>query len=90
MTYYSLSSNLKILKVLILKLQEVPLSENFQTSPAKVTGTTDKDIVVRIGGKRLLLSCDDEVCHEIEKIIPRKVQITFREDRLISFQDLQE
>ena len=66
------------------------LLDNFQTSPAKVTGTTDKDIVVHIGGKRLLLTCDDEVCHEIEKIIPRKVQITFNEDRLLSFEDLQE
>ena len=74
--------------MLILKLQEVTVLDNFQTSPAKVTGTTD--IVVCIGGKRLLLTCDDEVHHEIEKIIPRKVQITFREDRLISFEDLQE
>ena len=75
--------------MLFLKLQEVTLLENFQTS-AKVTGTTDKETVLHIGGKRLLLTCDDEVRHEIEKIIPSKVQITFSQDRLFSFEDLQQ
>lgn len=64
--------------------------EDIQTSPAKVTGMTDKQIVVRIGGKRLLLTCDDEVREEIANIIPRKVQITFNEDKLLSFKDLQD
>ena len=64
--------------------------DNIQTSPAKVIGTTDKEIVVHIGGKRHMLTCDDEVHHEIEKMIPRKVQIIFSEDRLISFENLQE
>ena len=76
--------------MLFLKLQKVTSEDNFQTSPAKVTGTTDKEIVVRIGAKRLLLTCDDEICHEIQKIIPRKVQITFSQDRLFSFEDIQE
>ena len=51
---------------------------------------TDKQIVVHIGGKRLLLTCDDEVREEIANIIPRKVQITFNEDKLLSFKDLQD
>ena len=76
--------------MLFLKLQKVTSEDYFQTSPTKVTGTTDKEIVVCIGVKRLLLTCDDEICHEIQKIIPRKVQITFSQDRLFSFKDIQE
>ena len=64
--------------------------EDIQTSPAKVTGMTDKQIVVHIGGKRLLLTCDAEVHEEIANIIPRKVQTTFNEDKLLSFKDLQD
>ena len=59
--------------MLFLKLQEITLLDNFQTSPAKIKGITDKEIVVCIGAKRLLLTGDDEVRHEIEKMIPRKV-----------------
>ena len=64
--------------------------EDIQTSPAKVTGMTDKQIVICIGGKGLLLTCDDEVREEIANIIPRKVQITFIEDKFLSFKDLQD
>ena len=76
--------------MLFLKLQKVTSEDNFQTSPAKKTGTTDKEIVVHLGAKRLLLTCDNEIHHEIQKIIPRKVQITFSQDRLFSFEDIQE
>ena len=76
--------------MLFLKLRKITSEDNFETSPAKVTGTTDREIVVCIGAKRLLFTCDDEICHEIEKIIPRKVQITFSEDRLVSFEDIQQ
>ena len=64
--------------------------EHIQTSPAKVTGTTDKQIVVHVGGKRLLLTCDDEVHEGIAKVIPRKVQIRFIEDKVLSFKDIQD
>ena len=74
--------------MLFLKLQKITSEDNFETSPAKVTGTTDKEI--EIGAKILLFTCDDEICHEIEKNIRRKVQITFSEDRLISFEDIQQ
>ena len=61
-------------------MQEVNTLDNLHTSPAKSTGTTDKEIVVCIGGKRILLTSDDEVYQSIEQIIPRKVQIKFSED----------
>ena len=71
-------------------MQEVNTWGNLQTSPAKFTGTTDKQIVARIGGKRVLLTCDEEVHQSIEEIIPKKVQITFSEDKLVSYKDLQD
>lgn len=74
----------------VSSIQAISALEHIQTSPAKVTGTTDKQIVVCIGGKRLLLTCDDEVREGIAKIIPRKVQITFNEDKLLSFKDIQD
>ena len=63
---------------------------NLQTSPAKFTGTTDKQIVARIGGKRVLLTFDEEVRQSIGEIIPKKVQITFSEDKLVSYKELQD
>ena len=49
----------------ICYMQEIKCLDSLQTSLAKVTGATDKQIVVHIGGKRHLLTCDDEVHHEI-------------------------
>ena len=74
----------------ICYMQEIKCLDSLQTSLAKVTGATDKQIVVCIGGKRHLLTCDDEVHHEIEKIIPRRVHITFNDDRLVSYKELQQ
>ena len=53
-------------------------------------GTTDKQIVAHIGGKRVLLTCDEEVHQSIGEIIPKKVQITFSEDKLVSYKELQD
>ena len=35
-------------------------------------GTTDKQIVAHIGGKRVLVTCDEEVHQSIGEIIPKK------------------
>ena len=69
-------------------MQEVNTLGNLQTSPAKFMGTTDKQIVACIGGKRVLLTCDEELHQSIGEIIPKNVQITFSEDKLISYKEL--
>ena len=74
----------------ICYMQEIKCLDSLQTSLAKVTGAIDKQIVVHMGGKRHLLTCDDEAHHEIEKIIPTKVHITFSDDRLVSYKELQQ
>ena len=71
-------------------MQEVNPLGSLQTSPAKFMGTIDKQIVAHIGGKRVLLTCDEEVCQSIGEIIPKKVQITFSEDKLVSYEELQD
>ena len=71
-------------------MQEVNTLDNLQTSPAKFTGTTDKQIVAHIGGKRVLLTCDDEVHQSIGEIIPKKVQITFSDNKLVSYKELED
>ena len=46
--------------------------DNLQTSPEKFTGTTDEQIVTHEGGKRVLLTCDDEVHQSIGEIMPKE------------------
>lgn len=70
-------------------LQQCDEHGNTETSPAKLTGTTDKQVVARIGGKRILLFCDDELRNEIEDIIPKKVKITYADDQLLSYEQLE-
>ena len=71
-------------------MQEIIVDSDVQTSPAKLTGTTDKQIIVRIGQKRLLLACDDGMREGLEKVIPKKLKITFSSNKLISFEDIPE
>lgn len=65
------------------------MSQDVQCSPAKITGVTDTQVVARIGTKRIILFCDDAVRSEMQEIIPRKVQITYTEDKLISYEDIE-
>ena len=63
-------------------------SEQFETSPAKFTGTTDKQVVARIGERRVLFYCDDELRDQIQEIVPKKVMIKYTDDKLLSFEDI--
>ena len=42
-------------------LQLITASDDIQTSPAKLTGTTETQVVARIGQKRVLFYCDEEL-----------------------------
>ena len=55
-------------------------------SPAKITRTTDTQVIAYIGEKRLLLFCSDEVWQDIEEIISKRVKITYTDNRLISYE----
>ena len=69
-------------------IQEIESSTELQMLPAKITGTTDTQVMVRIGEKRLLLFCSDEMQQDIEEIIPKGVKITYTDDSLMSYEDL--
>ena len=56
-------------------------------SPAKLTGTADKQVVARIKQKRVLCYCEDELCENIQKIIPKKVMIKYADDKLLSLKN---
>ena len=70
-------------------LQSLTTSNNCETSPAKLTGTRETEVVACIGEKRLLLYCDDELCHNIEIIISKRVKITCSDNKLISYEELE-
>ena len=59
-----------------------------ETSPAKLTGTTDKQVVARIGQRRVLFHCEEELCKDVEEIIPKKVMIKYIDDKLVSYETL--
>ena len=83
------SPSLKFSHILnVYTLQAVTASDHSETSPAKLTGTTDKQVVAQIGQKRVLFYCEDELCENIQEIIPKKVMIKYANDRLLSFENL--
>ena len=57
-------------------------------SPTKITGTTDTKVIVCIGEKRLLLFCSDEMQQDIEEIIHKRVKITYTDNMLMSYEDM--
>ena len=71
----------------IILLQSLTTSNICETSPAKLTGTRETQEVAHIGEKRLLLYCDDELHHNM--IIPKRVKITYSDDKIISYEELE-
>ena len=61
-----------------------------EITEAKLTGIAGEQVVTRIGDKRVLLECSDDLRAQIEDIIPRKVRITYKEDTLLSYEELQQ
>ena len=69
-------------------LPENRISTKLQTSPAKITGTTVTQVIVCIGKKRLLLLWSDEMWQDTEEIIPKRVKITYIDNTLMSYKDM--
>ena len=72
----------------VYTLQPVTGSDHCKMSPAKLTGTKDKQVVARIGQKRVLLYCEDELHENIQEIIPKKVMINYADDKPLSYENL--
>ena len=68
-------------------LQLITASDDIQTSPAKLTGTTETQVVARIGQKRVLFYCDEELRNNVQEIIPKKVLIKYTADKLLSYDE---
>ena len=67
------------------------MGSDTETSPAKVTGTTENQVIARIGApaKRVLLYCDDEMRNDIAQMIPKKLKLTYSNDTLLSYEDIE-
>ena len=66
-------------------IQEKVLKGEKETSPAKVTGFIEKQIIVHIEAKKCLLYCSDELLGQLEDMIPATGMVEFVKDTLVSF-----
>ena len=55
------------------------------SSPAKITGLMEKQAILRIGTKRRLLFCSDELLSKLEETIPAEGVAEYTDDSLIAF-----
>ena len=66
-------------------IQEKVLKGEKETSPAKITGLMEKQVIVHIGAKNHLLYCSDELLGQLEDMIPATGMVEFVNDTLVSF-----
>ena len=71
--------------IFYVHIQEKVLKGEKETSPAKITGLMEKQIIVHIGAKKCLMYCSDELLGQLEDMIPATGQMEFVNDTLVSF-----
>ena len=56
----------------------------------RITGITDRSLIIRVGNKRLVLETTEDIAQAIENSIPCSKKLTIRGHKIVKYDDYSE